>query len=150
MLVIAKPLAPAIGEKIVAAVAAGPASNVVDRHLADTDAETAQKRAQGKDGKEEPSPISASVPKFARTRGTPGCELRNQRDTSKHMILVPLPNPKFAIGLAAQGCKLRFRGTCHLSEPKIQKFSRASDDDRHDRCSEDEPGHNCPLKTGPA
>jgi hypothetical protein len=28
-------------------------------------------------------------------------ELRNRKDTSKSMILVPLLNPKFAIGLAA-------------------------------------------------
>src|SRR6185436_15203860 len=39
------------------------------------------------------------------------CELRNQRDTSKSMILVPLLNPKFAIELAARVCELRVRGT---------------------------------------
>jgi len=39
-------------------------------------------------------------------------ELRNQRDSSKSMILVPLLNPKFAIELAAIGvCELRVRGT---------------------------------------
>src|ERR1700704_6346963 len=31
---------------------------------------------------------SVPIPKFARHRGTPGCELRNQRDTSNVMILV--------------------------------------------------------------
>src|SRR5712691_4961542 len=30
------------------------------------------------------------IPKFARARGTISCELRNQRDTSNSMILVPL------------------------------------------------------------
>jgi hypothetical protein len=44
---------------------------------------------------------SVPIPKFANTRGTLSRELRNQRDTSNSMILVPLLNPKFAIGLAA-------------------------------------------------
>ncbi len=52
-----------------------------------------------------------SIPKFANTRGTFSCELRNQRATSNFMILVPLLNPKFAIGLAALACELRVRGT---------------------------------------
>jgi hypothetical protein len=39
-------------------------------------------------------------------------ELRNQRDTSKPMILVPLLNPKFAIELAAIG--VRASGSGHL------------------------------------
>src|SRR5262245_35080737 len=39
-------------------------------------------------------------------------ELRNRKDTSKSMILVPLLNPKFAIGLAAY---LRVRGARCLS-----------------------------------
>src|SRR5262245_65669187 len=39
------------------------------------------------------------------------CELRNQRDTSNCMILVPLLNPKFANALAAKSCELRVRGT---------------------------------------
>src|ERR1700704_1905149 len=47
------------------------------------------------------------IPKFAYPGGTLSCELRNQRDTSKSMILVPLLNPKFAIGLAARLCELR-------------------------------------------
>src|SRR5713101_7232093 len=54
---------------------------------------------------------SVPIPKFANTRGTLSCELRNQRDTSNSMILVPLLNPKFAIGLAARVCELRVRGT---------------------------------------
>ena len=33
---------------------------------------------------------SVPIPKLANTRGTFSCELRNQRDTSKSMILVPL------------------------------------------------------------
>ena len=41
------------------------------------------------------------IPKFARTRGTLLCELRNQRDTSNSMILVPLLNPKFATAALA-------------------------------------------------
>src|SRR5262249_872809 len=44
---------------------------------------------------------SVPIPKFARASGTLGCELRNQRDTTNIMILVPLLNPKFANGLAA-------------------------------------------------
>jgi len=39
------------------------------------------------------------------------CKLRNQRDTSNVMILVPLLNPKFANTLAARPCELRVRGT---------------------------------------
>src|SRR6266540_4263306 len=54
---------------------------------------------------------SVPIPKFASTGGTLSCELRNQRDTSKYMILVPLLNPKFAIGLPARLCELRVRGT---------------------------------------
>src|SRR5438093_4191697 len=54
---------------------------------------------------------SVLIPKFASICGTLSCELRNQRDTSNFMILVPLLNPKFAIGLAALLCKLRVRGT---------------------------------------
>src|SRR5439155_14626135 len=54
---------------------------------------------------------SVPIPKFANTGGTLSCELRNQRDTGNSMILVPLLNPKFAIGLAAQLCELRVRGT---------------------------------------
>src|SRR2546429_5275509 len=54
---------------------------------------------------------SVPIPKFANTGGTLSCELRNQRDTSKSMILVPLLNPKFAIGLPARLCELRVRGT---------------------------------------
>ncbi len=51
------------------------------------------------------------IPKFAGTRGTLSCELRNQRDTSNSMLRVPLLNPKFAIGLAALARELRVRGT---------------------------------------
>jgi Tfp pilus assembly protein PilF len=54
---------------------------------------------------------SVPIPKFANPRGTLSCELRNQRDTGKSMFLVPLLNPKFAIGLAAGVCELRVRGT---------------------------------------
>src|SRR5713226_1148799 len=54
---------------------------------------------------------SVPIPKFAYTPGTLSCELRNQRDTSKSMILVPLLNPKFAIGLPPRLCELRVRGT---------------------------------------
>src|SRR5712671_4928433 len=38
-------------------------------------------------------------------------ELRNRKDTSNIMILVPLLNPKFATGRAAKSCELRVRGT---------------------------------------
>src|ERR1043166_7181386 len=54
---------------------------------------------------------SVPIPKFANAGGTLSCELRNQRDTGKSMILVPLLNPKFAIGLPARLCELRVRGT---------------------------------------
>src|SRR5712691_2594830 len=54
---------------------------------------------------------SVPIPKFAIPCGTFSCELRNQRDTSKSMILVPLLNPKFAIELPARLCELRVRGT---------------------------------------
>jgi len=37
---------------------------------------------------------SVPIPKFACASGTLGCELRNQRDTTNVMILVPLLNPK--------------------------------------------------------
>src|SRR6516165_7936842 len=49
-----------------------------------------------------PRTPSVPIPKFARARGSLGCELRNQRDTSNVMILVPLLNPKFANTLAAR------------------------------------------------
>src|SRR6266511_2724308 len=58
---------------------------------------------------------SVPIPKFANTRGTFACELLNPRDTSNFMILVPLLNPKFAIGLAALACELRVRGTSSLT-----------------------------------
>src|SRR5207237_2748910 len=48
------------------------------------------------------SAASVPIPKFASLCGILSCELRNQRDTSKSMILVPLLNPKFAIGLPAR------------------------------------------------
>src|SRR6266511_1901838 len=54
---------------------------------------------------------SVPIPKFANTRGPFACELLNPRDTSNFMILVPLLNPKFAIGLAALACELRVWGT---------------------------------------
>ena len=56
-------------------------------------------------------PARVPIPKFAKTCGTLSCELRNQRDTSNFMALVPLLNPKFAIRLAAHLCELRVRGT---------------------------------------
>ena len=43
---------------------------------------------------------SVPIPKFAQACGSLGCELRNQRGTSKLMILVPLLNLKFFIELA--------------------------------------------------
>src|ERR671930_1403140 len=60
---------------------------------------------------EKSSRSSVPIPKFAKICGTLSCELRNQRDTSKFRFLVPLLNPKFAIGLAARVCELRVRGT---------------------------------------
>jgi hypothetical protein len=45
---------------------------------------------------------SVPIPKFASACGTLGSELRNQRDTSNSMVLVPLLNPKFATDLAAR------------------------------------------------
>src|SRR5215510_15578018 len=45
------------------------------------------------------------------------CELRNHRDTSKLMISSALLNPKFAIGLAANLCELRVRGTGTFAGP---------------------------------
>src|SRR5215472_14914256 len=59
---------------------------------------------------------SVPIPKFAIPCSTLSCELRNQRDTSKVMILVPLLNPKFAVGFAASVCELRVRGTSLLLE----------------------------------
>src|SRR3977135_3201232 len=41
----------------------------------------------------------------------PLSELRNRKDTSNIMILVPLLNPKFATVPAAKSCELRIRGT---------------------------------------
>src|SRR5262245_64078524 len=53
-----------------------------------------------------------------RTRSRqPRCELRNQRDTSNVMILVPLLNPKFANTLAARSCELRVCGTSCSAAP---------------------------------
>src|SRR2546423_881898 len=54
---------------------------------------------------------SVPIAKFARPCGTRSYELRNQRDTSKSMLLVPLSNPKFANRFAANACELRVRGT---------------------------------------
>src|SRR5207249_8702322 len=45
---------------------------------------------------------SVPIPKFAHPCGSLECKLRNQRDTSNSMILVPLLNPKFANPLAAR------------------------------------------------
>src|SRR5262245_40366331 len=59
---------------------------------------------------------SVPIPKFANTRGIFSCELRNQRDTSNSMSLVPLLNPKFALGLRALACELRVRGTSSLPD----------------------------------
>src|SRR2546426_4796247 len=85
---------------------------------------------------------SVPIPKFANTGGTLSCKLRNQRDTSKSMILVPLLNPKFAIGLPARLCELRVRGTgsvyharqievCGASAPQ---FGLMMVDDQLSRC----------------
>jgi hypothetical protein len=54
---------------------------------------------------------SVPIPKFAMLCSKLRSELRNQRDTSKSMILVPLMNPKFAIELAAIG--VRTSGSGH-------------------------------------
>src|SRR5262249_32645274 len=43
----------------------------------------------------EPFCASVSIPKFASPCGTPACELRNQRDTSKLMTLVWFLDLKF-------------------------------------------------------
>src|SRR5262249_56926021 len=48
-------------------------------------------------------PASAPLPKFVIRRGTLSHELRKQRGTSKHMILVPLFDLKFLNELAAGG-----------------------------------------------
>jgi peptide methionine sulfoxide reductase MsrB len=48
------------------------------------------------------SGTSVPIPKFAHLCGALRCELRNQRDTSNSMILVPLLNPKFATALPAR------------------------------------------------
>src|SRR6516225_9376574 len=45
---------------------------------------------------------SVPIPKFANPCSARWCELRNQRDTSNSMILVPLLNPKFATIRAAR------------------------------------------------
>jgi hypothetical protein len=45
----------------------------------------------------------------------PLSELRNRKDTSSIMILVPLLNPKFATVTAAKSCELRVRGTRSFS-----------------------------------
>jgi len=47
--------------------------------------------------------FSAPLPKFVIHRGTLSHELRKQRGTSKHMILVPLFDLKFLNELAAGG-----------------------------------------------
>ena len=44
---------------------------------------------------------SVPIPKFAHPRGSPQCELRNQRDTSNFMILVRQLDLKFLNELAA-------------------------------------------------
>src|SRR5215208_2164322 len=74
--------------------------------------------------------LSVPIPKFAIPCRTLSCELRNQRETSKFMILVPLLNPKFAIGLAANACELRVRGTGNhrfASAPLLPKFVSEGD-----------------------
>jgi hypothetical protein len=54
---------------------------------------------------------SVPIPKFASLGGTLSCELRNQRDTSKSMILVPLLDPKFA--MRTRGTGARTSGSGH-------------------------------------
>src|SRR5262249_26087668 len=54
------------------------------------------------------------------------CELRNQRDTSNFMILVPLLNPKFANTLAARSCELGVRGTSSETGPMPHPAAGAS------------------------
>src|SRR5262249_62175674 len=48
---------------------------------------------------------SVPIPKFASLCGTLSCALRNQRDTSKSLILVPLLNPKFASRIRGEGAR---------------------------------------------
>src|SRR5438445_8495058 len=71
-------------------------------------------------------PASVPIPKFAHPCGNLECELRNQRDTSNFMILVPLLNPKFANTLAARSCELRVRGTsCHAPHAHLLRAATA-------------------------
>src|SRR3977135_778595 len=49
----------------------------------------------------------------------PLSELRNRKDTSNIMILVPLLNPKFATVPAAKSCELRVRGTRAFSAEAV-------------------------------
>src|SRR5712691_2685284 len=52
------------------------------------------------------------------------CELRNQRDTSKSMILVPLLNPKFAIGLAARLSRTSGSGHSRVERPRTSMLRK--------------------------
>jgi hypothetical protein len=52
-------------------------------------------------------------------------ELRNRKDTSNSMILVPLLNPKFANVPAEKSCELRVRGT--RADPVPAESRRAPD-----------------------
>jgi hypothetical protein len=59
------------------------------------------------------------IPKFAQACGLLGCELRNQRDISKSMILVPPLDLKFFTELAASSEELQIRGTSVVRPPKL-------------------------------
>jgi len=58
---------------------------------------------------------SVPIPKFATHCGNTLMRISESKDTSKPMILVPLLNPRLAIGLAAYLCELRVPGTSFAS-----------------------------------
>src|SRR2546427_7497370 len=60
------------------------------------------------------------LPKFVSEGAAMYHELRNQRDTSKSMILVPLLNPKFAIGLL--GTAVRTSGSGRWPFPDLNEI----------------------------
>src|SRR5215467_9092757 len=68
---------------------------------------------------------SVPIPKFAIPCSTLSCELRNQRDTSKIMILVPLLNPKFAIGFAAMCANFGFGALALLGAARLPRVRSA-------------------------
>jgi hypothetical protein len=59
----------------------------------------------GRSADDGPCPASSvPIPKLASPCSPLSCELRNPRDTSNSMILVPLLNPKFARGFCSMLC----------------------------------------------